>query len=54
MLLNSFLVQDSHYSRKDNLGKKFLEEDLSVRRRYKKYLQEEEPKVWERKEDILR
>lgn len=36
------------------MGKKFLEEDMSLRWMYQKNLQEEEPKVWERKEDILR
>ena len=38
----------------DNAGKKFLEEDLSLRWMYHKYVQEEEPNVWGRKEDILR
>ena len=44
----------SFYSRKDNGGKKYLREDLSVQRMYNLYLEENESEVWERQQDILR
>ena len=43
--INFFPAQESHFSRKDNSGKQFLKEDLSVQRMNNLYLEENEPEV---------
>ena len=43
--INFFPAQESHCSRKNNSGKQFLKEDLSVQRMNNLYLEENEPEV---------
>ncbi|KAL9976984.1 hypothetical protein ACROYT_G014335 [Oculina patagonica] len=52
--IETFPRQMSHYSRKDNAGREYLEEGWSVQRMYFNYLGQEEPAVMERNRQILR
>ncbi|KAL9977499.1 hypothetical protein ACROYT_G014907 [Oculina patagonica] len=51
--INSFLRQKSHYSRKDNRGKEYLEEGWSIQQMYYNYLDANEPTVLKRDREIL-
>ena len=46
--IESFPAQESHYSRSDNHGKKFLSENLNIPRLYHLYLEKFEPDQLER------
>ena len=43
----------SHYSRKDNPGKKYFSLDLNVNGMYNLYLEKEKPEVWQNIKKVI-